>query len=91
MPVSYTHLDVYKRQTYEQANNLLEGIGSTMRVNDDELIDQDANGGQPYRLYLDAVSYTHLDVYKRQDQLYERSVQCGSEKRGFHYCKNYDG
>ncbi len=39
--------------TYKQANALLEGIGSTMRVNDDELIDQDKNGGQPYRLYFD--------------------------------------
>ena len=33
--------------SYEQANNLLTGIGSTMRINDDELIDQDENGGQP--------------------------------------------
>ncbi len=39
--------------TYEQANKLLAAIGSTMRVNDDELIDQDENGGQPYRLYFD--------------------------------------
>ena len=36
--------------SYEQANKLLSGIGSTMRINDDELIDQDENGGQPYRL-----------------------------------------
>ena len=33
--------------TYGQINKLLEGIGSTMKVNDDELIDQDENGGQP--------------------------------------------
>lgn len=39
--------------TYEQVNKLLEAIGATMRVNDDELIDQDDNGGQPYRLYFD--------------------------------------
>ena len=39
--------------TYAQVNKLLEAIGATMRVNDDELIDQDDNGGQPYRLYFD--------------------------------------
>ena len=39
--------------TYEQVNKLLSAIGSTMKVNDDELIDQDENGGQPYRLYFD--------------------------------------
>ena len=38
--------------TYEQANKLLKAIGSTMRVNDDELIDQDENGGQPYSCLL---------------------------------------
>lgn len=39
--------------TYAQANKLLGGIGSTMKVNDDELLDQEENGGQPYRLYFD--------------------------------------
>ena len=39
--------------TYNQINKLLEGIGSTIKVHDDELIDQDANGGQQYRLYFD--------------------------------------
>lgn len=43
--------------SYEQANKLLEGMGSTMRINDDELIDQDENGGQPYRLYFDDFNY----------------------------------
>ena len=43
--------------SYAQANALLEGIGSTMRINDDELIDQDENGGQPYRLYFDDFNY----------------------------------
>ncbi len=47
--------------SYEQANNLLEGIGSTMRINDDELIDQDENGGQPYRLYFDDFNYESTD------------------------------
>ena len=48
--------------TYTQINNLLEGIGSTMKVNDDELIDQDENGGQPYRLYFDDFNYDSTDT-----------------------------
>ncbi len=47
--------------SYEQANSLLEGIGSSMRINDDELIDQDDNGGQPYRLYFDDFNYGSSD------------------------------
>ena len=47
--------------SYAQANALLEGIGSTMRINDDELIDQDDNGGQPYRLYFDDFNYASTD------------------------------
>lgn len=47
--------------TYTQINNLLEEIGTTMRVNDDELIDQDENGGQPYRLYFDDFNYGSTD------------------------------
>ena len=47
--------------TYTQINNLLEGIGSTMKVNDDELIDQDENGGQPYRLYFDDFNDSSTD------------------------------
>lgn len=47
--------------SYDQANKLLEGMGSTMRINDDELIDQDENGGQPYRLYFDDFNYDSTD------------------------------
>src|SRR5699024_259282 len=47
--------------SYAQANALLEGIGSTMRINDDELIDQDENGGQPYRLYFNDFNYESTD------------------------------
>ena len=36
-------------------------MGSTMRINDDELIDQDENGGQPYRLYFDDFNYDSTD------------------------------
>ena len=51
----------YEYTTYTQINNLLSGIGSTMRVNDDELIDQDENGGQQYRLYFDDFNYDSGD------------------------------
>ena len=47
--------------TYTQVNNLLMGIGTTMRVNDDELIDQTSNGGQPYRLYFDDFNFRSSD------------------------------
>ena len=47
--------------TYTQINSLLSGIGSTMQVNDDELIDQDENGGQPYRLYFDDFNDSSTD------------------------------
>ena len=52
--------------TYEQVNNLLEGIGSTMRVNDDELIDTNENGGQPYRLYFDDFNTESTDPAVQQ-------------------------
>lgn len=52
--------------TYEQANKLLEAIGSTMRVNDDELIDQDENGGQPYRLYFNDFNTESTDPAVQQ-------------------------
>lgn len=34
-----------------QLNKLLEGIGATLRINDDEAYDEENNGGQAYRLY----------------------------------------
>ena len=61
-PVSYTHLDVYKRQMLERSLKRIE----------DSTLGQDSEddfGG----LFSDidlaspkSVSYTHLDVYKRQ-------------------------
>ena len=34
-----------------QLNKLLEGVGATLRINDDEAYDEENNGGQAYRLY----------------------------------------
>jgi len=52
--------------TYEQVNKLLAAIGTTMRVNDDELIDQNENGGQPYRLYFDDFNTGSTDPVVQQ-------------------------
>ena len=59
-PVSYTHLDVYKRQIID----LCAGIGVLSYAAQLECSDRS-------RCYADItcvepVSYTHLDVYKRQ-------------------------
>ena len=61
-PVSYTHLDVYKRQEHHR------GSGEDARLHQrDEghglCVFPDQRPG-PYG----PVSYTHLDVYKRQEK-----------------------
>lgn len=53
--------DEFEYTTYGQINKLLEGIGATIRVNDDELIDQNDNGGQAYRLYFDDFNFESTD------------------------------
>ena len=75
VPVSYTHLDVYKRQILEivHANKTADFI--TVGEELDRRKRLDAVGGLAYITSLanesvsynvEAVSYTHLDVYKRQ-------------------------
>ena len=74
-PVSYTHLDVYKRQIKDQVEKFIEQHQSVRRI----IIHfykeiSDPEELQPILKMLDsigygdvpAVSYTHLDVYKRQ-------------------------
>ena len=57
IPVSYTHLDVYKRQVVIPIAYAAE---ATARL----------TGREPFTtldgIRMAAVSYTHLDVYKRQ-------------------------
>ena len=54
IPVSYTHLDVYKRQDLKPGSPVtVDGIYTDMSV----MVDV---------TYHETVSYTHLDVYKRQ-------------------------
>ena len=67
MPVSYTHLDVYKRQPLRVA---LSGTpvtpGGAIEIayllGRHEALSRIETGIRK----LEAVSYTHLDVYKRQ-------------------------
>ena len=77
-PVSYTHLDVYKRQ--DEENVFLSLFAKTVsnaklvakvnRLAFDDVIDNLDIGSVIYPKYITAdyipVSYTHLDVYKRQ-------------------------
>ena len=63
--VSYTHLDVYKRQglTWDDMDISEEAIADNKAyviINKQvERVSKDA---------IEAVSYTHLDVYKRQEK-----------------------
>ena len=59
-PVSYTHLDVYKRQLKDMEPELGQPRYTTMDVS--SAYDAFQEDGQR----MAAVSYTHLDVYKRQ-------------------------
>ena len=64
MAVSYTHLDVYKRQ--DLAAILLEcSVSGSVNLQD---LDEYNTPARRIRITVtpEAVSYTHLDVYKRQ-------------------------
>ena len=60
-PVSYTHLDVYKRQVYPRS--LRKGV---VLMTNFEIISVVVNIIFIIIATIDTVSYTHLDVYKRQ-------------------------
>ena len=79
MAVSYTHLDVYKRQQLEIAVHPLEAKVHTLALPGGRQVEMPPV--QPHRIILGhigrvvgdrivdigiPVSYTHLDVYKRQ-------------------------
>ena len=62
LPVSYTHLDVYKRQTVFRAPIVVKGIEPCVKNWKKPITIARHAYGDVYK----AVSYTHLDVYKRQ-------------------------
>lgn len=45
-------------QSSTELNRLLEAISATMRINSDEVVDDENNGGQTYRLYFDDFNRT---------------------------------
>ena len=65
MPVSYTHLDVYKRQG---GRGGWKGDVPKFQYNLDKIhaAGWSATHTSDEAVALTAVSYTHLDVYKRQ-------------------------
>ena len=70
VPVSYTHLDVYKRQLYaftgEKPKRRLPSIFQSIAIS--EVIPGVGKNNPPGPLAAAvSVSYTHLDVYKRQN------------------------
>ena len=68
LPVSYTHLDVYKRQFMDRPamRNLPVNKGFTW-TGSQTRPEEAWRGIRPLREYKGGpVSYTHLDVYKRQ-------------------------
>ena len=64
--VSYTHLDVYKRQDYGNRLNCPRPGHSDYTAYVKYNASNDIRGGGHFSGRLTAVSYTHLDVYKRQ-------------------------
>ena len=62
MPVSYTHLDVYKRQPYYNIPDSDSYIYVVFEQETGYMVSNCA------KLQWEPVSYTHLDVYKRQER-----------------------
>ena len=72
MAVSYTHLDVYKRQVLSPDSE--KGIAYTRKAGIMAVQEQKKTGMQMWQSSVwqkrpETVSYTHLDVYKRQGQI----------------------
>ena len=64
-PVSYTHLDVYKRQGLLKAPSKYSPVSSTERAAQRATVVLNVMENEGVITHA-PVSYTHLDVYKRQ-------------------------
>ena len=66
--VSYTHLDVYKRQGKKSVDSIHKELGHIMweYVGMGRTAEGLKEGLKKLKEVRKAVSYTHLDVYKRQ-------------------------
>lgn len=72
-------------QTSVQQNKLLAAIGSTLKINDDEVIDNEHNGGQPFRLYPEKFnkdSQWTKGIVTREDVAEGESYQTYSQYSG---------
>ena len=70
-PVSYTHLDVYKRQEFVTTLRYISILFTSATSKGIEIVSffsQPVNTKTIAATKTRAVSYTHLDVYKRQKQ-----------------------
>ena len=77
MPVSYTHLDVYKRQQHRRRTVVHPYPFSPADKNtraDTHCVPARKTVFICRLVMLDAVSYTHLDVYKRQVEVFGGQV-----------------
>ena len=75
MPVSYTHLDVYKGQTYSSWGawyiSLSANVTTIAAAGGNATLSTSATRSRTWQWNgTGAVSYTHLDVYKRQIYIY---------------------
>ena len=70
MPVSYTHLGRVSECGHIDDDRLLQAKGHFFSLNDllaeDKDLTETFKNGEFVTTYLSPVSYTHLDVYKRQ-------------------------
>ncbi|MBE5959884.1 MAG: hypothetical protein E7256_00620 [Lachnospiraceae bacterium] len=69
--------DTESGQTSVEMNRLLKAIGATTRINSDEAVDDELNGGQNYRLYL-----TDFNM----DSEYTKGIQDGSQYSAYSGC-----
>ena len=87
--VSYTHLDVYKRQAQivtfgtMAARGVIRDVGRVMDL-PYAMVDSIAKM-IPTEIGITTVSYTHLDVYKRQLSFQKKAAEHLESKKEIHW------